>query len=154
MATLFFDSSGMVKRYINETGTVWVQSLNDLQAGHDRVIAEITGVEMTAAVTRRLRRGDTTAADAASAIINIEADFSGDYFLLETSQSRIREAMSLTQKHGLRGYDAVQLATALFLRVQCRTLGQPDPIVITSDVELAAAAVAEGLTVNDPNQHP
>ncbi len=153
MATLFFDSSGLVKRYVGETGTAWVQALNDPQAGHNRVIAEITGVEMTAAVSRRLRRGDTTAADAAAAISDIEADFTDDYFLLETSQARIREAMTLTQTHGLRGYDAVQLATALFLRDQCRVLGQPDPIVITSDVELAAAAIAEGLAVDDPNAH-
>lgn len=154
MATLFFDSSSLVKRYIGETGTVWVQALSDSQAGHDHVIAEITGVEMTAAVSRRLRRGDITVVDAAAAISDIKADFTDDYFLLETSQARIREAMTLTQTHGLRGYDAVQLATALFLRDQCRTLGQPDPIVITSDVELAAAAAAEGLAVDDPNAHP
>lgn len=154
MATLFFDSSGLVKRYIAETGTAWVQSLNDPRAGHDRVIAEITGAEMTAAVTRRLRRGDTTQADAAAALSDVDADFASDYFLLETSRARVREAMALTRTHGLRGYDAVQLATALFLRDQCRALGQPDPVMITSDTELAAAAALEGLSVDDPNAHP
>lgn len=154
MATLFFDSSGLVKHYIAETGTAWVQSLNAPTAGHDRVIAQITGAEMVAAVTRRLRRGDTTPADAATAISEIEADFAGDYFLLEVSLTRVREAMTLARTHGLRGYDAVQLAAALFLRAQCRTLGQPDPVVITADVDLAAAAVAEGMVVEDPNTHP
>ncbi len=154
MATLFFDSSGLVKRYIAETGTSWIQSLNAPEAGHDRVIAQITGPEMVAAVTRRLRRGDTAPTDADAAISDIEADFAGDYFLLEITLARIREAMALAQTHGLRGYDAVQLATALFLRDQCRVLGQPDPVFITADVELAAAAMAEGLTVDDPNAHP
>ncbi len=154
MATLFFDSSGLVKRYIAETGTAWIQSLNAPAVGHDRVIAQITGPEMIAAVTRRLRRGDTTPAEADVALSEIEADFAGDYFLLEVSLARVREAMILARTHGLRGYDAVQLAAALFLRDQCRALGQPDPIIITADVELAAAAMAEGLTVDDPNAHP
>lgn len=85
MAILFFDSSGLVKRYIAETGTAWVQALVDPTTGHDRVVAQITGAEMIAAVTRRLRRGDTTPADAASAIAEIQADFTNDYFLLEVS---------------------------------------------------------------------
>lgn len=54
---------------------------------------------------------------------------------------------------GSGDYDAVQLAMALFLRAQCRALGQPDPIVVTADLELAAAAIAEGLAVDDPNTH-
>jgi hypothetical protein len=62
--------------------------------------------------------------------------------------------MRLTQAHGLRGYDAVQLATTLFLRDQCRLLGQSDPVMITADVELAVASAAGGLTVKDPNAHP
>lgn len=103
MATLFFDSSGLVKRYIRESGSAWVHRLNAPDAGHSRVIAQITGAEMIAAVTRRSRRGDTTAVDAAEAIAEIEADFEGDYFLLETSLARVREAMVLAHNHGLRG---------------------------------------------------
>lgn len=153
MATLFFDSSGVVKRYVSEDGSAWVRALCEAGAGHDRVIAQITGVEMIAAVTRRLRRGDMLSADAEAAIADMEADFAEDFLLLDISPARIREAMTLARLHGLRRYDAVQLATALFLRAQCRTLGQPDPVFITADVELAGAAVAEGLTVYDPNTH-
>ncbi|MDQ2801145.1 MAG: hypothetical protein M3Y41_00085 [Pseudomonadota bacterium] len=58
---------------------------------------------MIAAVTRRLCRGDTTPAEAAIAVSEIEADFAGDYFLLEISQARIREAMALARTHELRG---------------------------------------------------
>jgi hypothetical protein len=118
------------------------------------VIAQITGAEIIAAVTRRLRRGDTTLADAATPISNIEVDFAGDYFLLETSLARVREAMALAQTHGLRGYDAVQLATALFLCDQYRALSQSDPVLITADVELTTTAIMEVLTVDDPNAHP
>ncbi len=91
MAVLFFDSSGLVKRYIAETGTAWVQSITAASAGNDRFIAKITGPEIT-------------------------ADFARDFFLLEVSLPCAQEAMTLSARHGLRGYDAVQLAAALFLR--------------------------------------
>ncbi len=154
MAILFFDSSSLVKRYVAETGTAWVQELTDQAAGHRRFIAQITGVEMIAAVTRRLRRGDLAPAEAATALAEIQADFGRDYLLLEASLPRVREAMALAERHGLRGYDAVQLATALFLRGRCRAAGMPDPILIAADGELNRAAGAEGFTVDDPNQHP
>ena len=153
MAILFFDSSGLVKRNVTEIGTAWVQGIADPAAGNDRFIAQITGAEMIAAVTRRLRRGDLTPADAAFALAEINADFTRDFFLLEVSLPRVQEAMALAERHGLRGYDAVQLAAALYLRLQCRLTGQPDPVIITADRELNAAALAEGLGVDDPNTH-
>lgn len=154
MAILFFDSSGLVKRYVAEAGTAWVQGLTNPSTGHRRFIAQITGVEMMAAVTRRLRRGDLAPAEAATALAEIQADFGRDYLLLEVSLPRVREAMALAERHGLRGYDAVQLAMALFLRGRCRLSGMPDPLLIAADGELNRAAGAEGFTVDDPNRHP
>lgn len=153
MAFFFFDSSGLVKRYILETGTAWVQTISDTAAGHDCFLAEITGAEMIAAVTRRRRRGDLTQIDAANALTEINADFLRDFLLIEVSLSRVQEAMVLAERHGLRGYDAVQLACALFLRGQGQLSGQADSVFITADRELMTAARAEGLTVDDPNSH-
>jgi len=132
-------------------GTAWVQALTDATSGHDCFIAQITGAEMVAAVTRRLRRGQLMPADAALA--EMQAEFMGDFFQLEVSLPRVQAARALAERHGLCGYDAVQLATALFLRLQCRTSGLLDPLVISSDVELNMAALAEGLAVDNPNNH-
>jgi len=153
VAVLFFDSSGLVKRYIAEAGTAWVQSITAASAGNDRFIAQITGAEMISAVVRRLRRGDLDPADAATAQSEITADFTQDFFLLEVSLPRVQEAMVLSARHGLRGYDAVHLAAALFLRNQCRQSNLPDPLLIASDKELIAAAQAEGLAVDNPSLH-
>jgi predicted nucleic acid-binding protein len=62
--------------------------------------------------------------------------------------------MILAQTHGLRGYDAVQLAAAL--RVNSRRLSRrtSGAILVSADLELLAAATAEGLAVEDPNTHP
>lgn len=61
--------------------------------------------------------------------------------------------MTLIRRHGLRGYDAIQLAVALHLHDRGRPFGRPDPLFITADRELTVAALAEGLAVDDPNNH-
>ncbi|MGO9469479.1 MAG: hypothetical protein ACLQIB_44780 [Isosphaeraceae bacterium] len=49
----------------------------------------------------------------------------------------------------MRGYDAVQLAAALQVHSQI-----PSLTLLSADADLNAAAVAEGLSVDDPNNHP
>ena len=153
MAILFLDSSGLVKRYIGEAGSAWVRNMTDPASGNECYLAQISGVEVVSAVTRRVRRGDLTSADAAMALAGFEADFTQNLVLLENSLPRIREAMALSRQHGLRGYDAVQLAVALHLRNRCRSFGHLEPVMITADYELNAAALAEGLVVDDPHNH-
>jgi hypothetical protein len=52
---LFFDSSALVKRYLTETGSAWVISLTDPAAGNSIILAEITRVEVAAALGSRHR---------------------------------------------------------------------------------------------------
>ena len=62
--------------------------------------------------------------------------------------------MTLATKHALRGYDAVQLAAALEANDE-RIANELSPLaLISADDELNAAAKAEGLTVEDPNDYP
>ena len=153
MAIYFFDSSGLVKRYIAETGSAWVQALTDSLSGNSIHVARVTGAEVVSAIARRQRRGATTAADAAAALVAFRADFQRAYFPLDVTAATALLAMDLAERHGLRGYDAVQLAAALELRSQCLAAGLPPPIFIAADNELNAAAVAEGLAVDNPNNH-
>jgi hypothetical protein len=48
VAAYFLDTSTVVKRYVLETGTLWVQTLADTTAGHFLYVARITDIEMTA----------------------------------------------------------------------------------------------------------
>ena len=61
----------------------------------------------------------------------------------------IDHAAILARTHALRGYDAVQLAAALEVWAQI-----PTTVLISGDDDLNAAAVAEGMHVEDPNTHP
>jgi predicted nucleic acid-binding protein len=57
MGAYYMDSSALVKRYANETGSLWVRSLTDPQAGHDLFTAHITGIEVVAAIARKSGTG-------------------------------------------------------------------------------------------------
>ncbi len=74
MAAYFFDTSGIVKRYLKETGTAWVQSVADPVAANLIFLAGISGVEVTSAVMRRHRSGNLTAAEAASILAQFRQD--------------------------------------------------------------------------------
>ena len=153
MAIYLFDSSAIVKRYVPETGSAWVQSLTDPSAGNLLYVARITGAEVVSAVTRRQKRGQITAADAAVTLAAFRRDFPLGYLTIEVTPLLVESAMDIAERHGLRGYDSVQLAAALELRDFCLASGLPAPVLIAADAELNAAATAEGLIVDNPNTH-
>jgi predicted nucleic acid-binding protein len=153
MATYFFDSSALAKRYVTETGTAWVQALTDTAAGHGIYVARITLVELVSAITRRRRNGDLTPNAASIALTDVLADFAADYQVIEIAAALIARAAALAERHALRGYDAVQLAAALEVNSAYVAAGQPPVILISADLELNAASTAEGLSVDDPNTH-
>jgi predicted nucleic acid-binding protein len=62
----------------------------------------------------------------------------------------IKDAQTLTAKHPLRAYDAVQLASALRINRQTVTDGAPAITFVCADTRLLAIAAAEGLAVQDP----
>jgi predicted nucleic acid-binding protein len=153
MANYFFDSSGLVKRYIDEKGSAWIQEITASQSGNALYIARITGAELIAAITRRQRRGATTVSDANAAVDAFRMDFTRAYFSLDVTPAVVSRAMNLAERYGLRGYDSVQLAAALELRDLCFASGLPLPVLIAADTELSAAAEVEGLAVDNPNSH-
>lgn len=57
VSAYFLDSSALVKRYVPETGSAWVQALADVATGNLLIIARITWVEVLSALARRQREG-------------------------------------------------------------------------------------------------
>lgn len=66
----------------------------------------------------------------------------------------ISRAVTLTQNHRLRGYDAVQLATALVTNETLVAAGLSGLTFVAADDDLLAAARSEGLTSDNPNNYP
>ena len=113
----------------------------------------LAGTTALAAVTRRLRRGDITATDGAAAVAQFHQDFAQRYRLIDLTPLLVARAMTMAETHGLRGYDAVQFATAVEIHVRGLTLGLPALTLISADEEISRAARVEGLSVEDPNTH-
>ena len=153
MTVYFCDSSALVKCYVREQGSAWMRTLLDPTAGHHLYVASITGVEVIAAVTRRVRRGDIAATDGAAAIAQFRQDVSQRYRLIDLTPPLVTRAMTVAETQSLRGYDAVQLATAVEIHRRGLTLGLPALTLVSADEELNRAARAEGLIVEDPNTH-
>jgi predicted nucleic acid-binding protein len=109
-------------------------------------------VEVTAALVRRAKQSAGLTRDLASMLAALDDDIHRDFRVVEFSEPLIARAVDLVRAHGLRAADAIQLASALVSR--------PDPppvegfYLVSADDELNAAAIAEGLQVENPNTHP
>ncbi len=154
MGVYFFESSALVKRYAAEIGTPWVCSITDPTSGNEIYIARITGVELIAAFVRKARAGEITLEDRQRAIANFKADWSRQYQIVEITAAVVNRAMDYAERYGLRGYDAVQLATAYELNAVRRGFGLPSLVFVCADADLNHAAAAEGMVVEDPNDYP
>jgi predicted nucleic acid-binding protein len=154
MAVSFLDTSALGKRYIVETGSVWLRALLDPATGCEIYIVRITTVEMISAITRRERGGSLTPGDAITARATFRSDLASEYQLVEVTETLVNQAMVLAETYGLRGYDAVQLAAALEVSGQYVAGGFAPITLISADAELNGAATTEGLIVEDPNAHP
>jgi predicted nucleic acid-binding protein len=95
VAVYFLDSSAVVKRYAQETGSAWVAALTDPQAGHRVYLARITAVEVVAAVARRQRGGAFSPADAAAALADFAHDLAHQYRQVDITARLITQAVQL-----------------------------------------------------------
>ncbi len=151
MDAYFFDSSGLVKRYAKETGSKWVINLLKPSAKNTIILARITGVEVTSALTRRQY---STSPQITKSIYRFQRDFRKRYVKINLTPTLTEDAMRMAEKHKLRGYDAVQLASALEANQNRLTLGLSAIVFVSADSELNTAANAESLTVENPNNYP
>lgn len=153
---LFLDTSALAKRYLAETGSGWVRAVIDPASGNTIAVANITRVEIGAAIARRQRdpRSQMSLADRDALIHFFDHHVAHEYLLVATTAHIIDTAYHLTQQYQLRGYDALQLGSALILNEVLVATGVPALTVVASDRELQFAAHAEGLLTDDPVLHP
>ena len=154
MAVYFVETSALAKRYIAEVGSLWLRALLDPSTGCSIYVVRVTAIEMIAAITRRERGGTLAPTDAAKTRQAFRRDLATTYQVIEVTPSLANRAMLLAEKHGLRGYDALQLAAGVEVDVRYLASGLPAVIFISADTELNVTAMAEGLTIDDPNRHP
>jgi predicted nucleic acid-binding protein len=154
MATYFLDSSAVAKRYMQETGTPWIFSLTDPAARNQCWLATITAVEVLAAFYRRVRTGTHSLAQIQQAEQVFRTELVTHFRRISVTSLVLNRATALVTVYQLRAYDAVQLAAALTLQSRRAARALPSVTFLSADQTLNQAAAAEGLAVDDPNQHP
>lgn len=151
MTTYFCDSSALIKRYIAEIGSGWIQAIS---AGNRVVIAQITSVEIVSGLIRRQREGLLAKRKAHALRLIIDRHSAREYRVIGLSAHIIERAENLLETHPLRGYDAIQLASALATNDNLVSAHLTPLVFVSADVRLLNAAVAENLLIDDPNNHP
>ena len=135
---LYLDTSALVKLYIDDEGSSTCrQAVVDARLVATSVVAY---VEARAALARRRRERALSPSAHRGIIRSLDRDW-GRYLRIEASEALIHEAASLAERHRLRGYDAIHLASAILLKNRLA-----EPVAFSSwDVALEAAARREGL---------
>jgi predicted nucleic acid-binding protein len=152
MAAYYLDSSALVKRYVTETGSAWVRDLCQ-EAAHAIFVSELALVEVGSAFARRCHRGEIADEQRRNYLAVFIHDCAGSYHLIPTERPTIERGLDLTQRRHLRGYDALQLASALAANDVLAVAGLPALTFVSADEGLLAAAVTEELPVENPNHH-
>jgi hypothetical protein len=151
--TFYLDASALVKRYLAESGSVWIESLCADEANNAIAIAQFGLVETAAAFAAKRRGQFITDSQYESALEDLLRDADERYRLVTVGPTLIDSAIQLTRRHKLRGYDAIHLACALALNRPLVDDGLPPLTFIAADDNLLAAAQSEGLAVENPNDH-
>jgi predicted nucleic acid-binding protein len=136
----YLDASALVKRYVAEAGSTEVSRLiSEAEAVGTAVISR---AEVSAALAKAVRVKSVSTNAGRSALQTFTADWD-NLIRLQLTEVLVARAAALAWEHGLRGYDAVHLATALFWH---ETLDEA-VTVATYDRELWKGAKTSGLSV-------
>jgi len=136
----YLDSSALVKLYIQEPGSSEVRAL----VSEARIVAtsRVAYVEARAGFARKLREGELLQEEYSQIVEDFKEDWE-KYFVVEVSENVARLGGRLVEKHPLRGFDAIHLASALLLKERANL----EVFFSCFDKRLKTAARAEGLII-------
>lgn len=137
---LYLDASALVKRYVAERGS---REVIELTAAAEVVATSlISRAEVAAAFARAVRLGVLDHDDGRRAQRRFSREWP-DLARVPVSEALVSRAETLAWDYGLRGYDAVQLASGLTWQ---ESIGQ-EVLLGTFDGQLWEAAPGAGLHV-------
>ncbi len=148
MRVCFLDASALVKRYLQETGSEWVQTIcQDRKVS--LVIASLTWVEVASAISRKARARDLPRAGGRLKLAELERHVRREYVRIHLRLPVLAESVRLMTRHPLKASDAIQLASALAVRRAARTV-RSEFSFVSADARLLEAARRDGLSTDNP----
>jgi predicted nucleic acid-binding protein len=134
---LYLETSDLVKLYVREKDSEKVRER--VRAAEVVATSVLAYAEARAAFARKLREKGITEEAHKAIKGTLDRDWPS-YFVMNVSAGTARAAGDLAEKHGLRGFDALHLASA----VEIRAAGASGLRFSTADARLRTAARAEG----------
>jgi predicted nucleic acid-binding protein len=154
----FLDTSAVVKAYAWEEGSKRVRDIfrgSTTRPADNRIIVSILAHPEAASALSTIMAGPIAAHRGLGAYERkklpdvLARQFTGtEAFAVAPADANIHAAATLAWRHGVRGADAVHLATALAVREELAE--DSEFYFVSSDAALNRAAAAEGLVVIDP----
>lgn len=143
----YLDTSALIKRFVAEKGSPLIRSI--VAAPESVATAKIAYAEVYAGLRRRKREGSLPEAQYHLACRQFERDWRA-YVRVDLLDEVLFLARDLIQRHPLRGFDAIHLASALSLQ---NSLGKGITFA-AADERLLLASEAEGLRPLNPEAGP
>ena len=109
---VYLDTSSLVKLYVEEEGETDVAAI--VKNARVAATSMIAYAEARAAFARGFREGSFTKRAYKTLLLSFEKDWI-NCLQVKVSQDLIRRAGDLAEKHGLRGFDAIHLSSAISL---------------------------------------
>ncbi len=153
MTAYFLDSSALVKRYIVEIGSFWIQAVAVPDPGNQIIISRISWVEVLSAIARRQQEGSLSSTEVNEIIEAFRSDLNNQYQVIEIDRALVESAGQLVNQYSLRAFDAVQLASALRIQSAFASATATSLVFLTADDRLLTIATTEGLLTDNPNNH-
>lgn len=138
----YLDTSALIKRFVVERGSTALRRLLDRDP--EIATATVAYPEAYAGLTRRYRERGLSQRQYASACAQFAKDWPA-YVRVELHGDVLDAAREVIQRHGLRGFDGVHLASAVVLQ---RGLGEPVTVVAADDRLLRAASAERMATID------
>jgi predicted nucleic acid-binding protein len=134
----YFDTSALVKRYIDEVGR---RQVLQLLRRHECVASAVLPVELRSALRRRVTEGTLEAARVPEILKRVSAD--REYWtLVEVGREVLADAEKLLAVHPLRTLDAIHVASA---QVFAAGVSESDLMFVSADKRQTEAAAVIGL---------
>ncbi len=110
---IYFDTSSLVKLYIDEDSSEVVSGL--LESCDIAATSIIAYAETRAAFARRCRDKVLSPVEYRNIVTDFNSDWS-DFVIINTSNDLILQAGEMAERYALRGFDSIHLSSAMTLK--------------------------------------
>jgi uncharacterized protein len=140
---VYLDTSSLVKLYVEEDESPWMCEL--IRSSKVVATSIVAYAEARAAFARRFREKAFSREEYDRLKDFFEKDWN-DYLIITVTDDLVKLAAILAEKHALRGFDSIHLASAVILQREIAS----QVLFSCFDDQLQKASAVQGLTQNSP----